>query len=152
MLKTRRRRVAITLVALGLAGAIGFSSVAAAAGGLAPPQLRSPRRAVHAGHIKVTVYIPDPGLVIRHNVFVIIVPKRRVTDGLLDLPKRCGFRCVVTTMKHKSAHVWTYSDHFQFPGLWQDTPGKYYWQAYYYPNTGVLGVVPSRIGSFRVVG
>jgi hypothetical protein len=151
MLKGRLRSV-IVLVTVGVACAIGFSSVAAAAGGLAAPRLRAPHGTVHAGHVKVSVYIPDPGLLIRHNVFVIIVPKRRVTDGLLDLPGRCGFRCVVSTMKHKSTHVWTYYDSYQFQGLWQDTPGKYYWQAYYYPNTGVLGVVPSRIGSFRIVG
>jgi hypothetical protein len=147
-----RFRCAIALVAVGVACMIGTSSVAIAAGGLVPPRLRSPHGTVHAGHIKVTVDIPDPGLLIRHNVFVIIVPKRRVTNGLLDLPGRCGFRCVVTTMKRRSTHVWTYSDHYQFPGLWQDTPGRYYWQAYYYPNNGYLGVVVSRIGSFRVVG
>jgi hypothetical protein len=149
-----RRRLAVALAAVGLGCAIGFSGVALAAGGLAAPQLRSPRqgKAVGAGRVKLTVYVPNPEVLSRHNVFVVVSDKRVVKDGLLQIGKHCGFRCVIDTMKHHSTHLWTYLDHFQFPGLWQDTPGTYYWQAYYYPNTGVLGVVRSRIKSFRIVG
>ena len=36
-------------------------------------------------------------------------------------------------------------------GNWQDTPGKYFWQAYYYPKGGMVGILPSGIKSFRIV-
>jgi hypothetical protein len=148
-----RRRFAIGLVT-GVACTVGFSGVAVAAGGLAP-QLRWPnRRAVSAGHVKVRVYVPDEAILVRHNVFLVITPRRKVKDGLLQVGNHCADTCTIVLMKRvpHSAHMYTYADPFQFSGLWQDTPGKYYWQAYYYPNTGVLGVVPSRIGSFRIVG
>jgi len=146
------RRTMLTVAVGAMVGVLALSGAALAAGGLPLPKLRSPRagRSVPAGHVKLSVYIPNPGLLIRHNVFVVVSPRRIVKYGLLGIPGRCGFQCVVATMKRRSAHVWTYTDSYQFPGLWQDTPGKYYWQAYYYPNTGVLGVVPSRIGSFRI--
>ena len=149
------KRTARALAVAAVVGAIGSSGVALAAGGLAAPQLRYPEgKSVPAGHVTLRVYVPNPSVVINRKIFFILTDKRIVKGGLLDLPARCGFRCIVTTMKSAghAGHLFTYSDHFQFPGLWQDTPGRYYWQAYYYPNTGVLGVVPSRIGSFRIVG
>ena len=33
-----------------------------------------------------------------------------------------------------------------FSGNWHDTPGKYFWQAYYYPKGGVIGTLNSGIG------
>jgi hypothetical protein len=154
MLKGRRRRSVIVLVAVGVACSIAFSSVALGAGGLAP-QLRWPNgKSVPAGHVKVRVYVPDEGVVIRHNIFLVITPRRKVKDGLLQVGNHCADTCTIVLMKRvpHSAHMYTYADSFNFPGLWQNTPGKYYWQAYYYPNTGVLGVIPSRVGSFRIVG
>jgi hypothetical protein len=43
-----------------------------------------------------------------------------------------------------------YVDPYRFPGNWQDTPGNYYWQVFYYPKNGV-GILPGRVGSFRIV-
>ncbi|HET6864269.1 MAG TPA: hypothetical protein VFH80_00020, partial [Solirubrobacteraceae bacterium] len=63
MLKSRRR-VAIAFVAVSLACAVGLSGVALAAG--LAPQLRSPKQghAEHIGHVKLTVYVPDPSNII----------------------------------------------------------------------------------------
>jgi len=127
------------------------STGALAAGGLAPPQLRWPEgKAVPTGHARLRVYVPDPGVVINGKIFLVITNKRKVRGGLLQIRRRCADTCTIVIMHRRSAHLWTYRDSFSFPGLWDDTPGTYYWQAYYYPNTGVLGVVPSRVGSFRI--
>lgn len=148
-LPKRSIALAVAVICL-LAGA----SAALAAGGLAP-QLRSPRggKAVKAD-VKLTVYVPDPGNVINGNIFLTISDKRTVKRGLLQIGKHCGFRCDIATMKRvrQSAHLYTYVDHYNFPGNWQDTPGRYFWQAYYYPKGGAIGVLPSGIASFRVVG
>lgn len=148
---TMRRKTVLALGVMMLVWAIGFSGTAPAAGGLARPQLRFPAgKAVPRGHVTVRVYVPNPSVVINGKIFLEITPKHKVKNGLLQLGEPCGFRCMIVVMKRQSAHVWTYRDHFLFPGLWQDTPGRYYEQAYYYPNTGVLGVVPSRVRSFRI--
>ena len=42
-----------------------------------------------------------------------------------------------------------YVDPFNFPDNWRDTPGRYYWQVFYYPEGGV-GVLPSAVGSSRI--
>lgn len=154
MLNTRRRRLTVAL-AVGLACAIGFSGAALAAGSLAP-QLRSPGagKVVHEGHVKLVVYVPDPGDVINGNVFLTVSDKRLVKKGLLQTPKHCGFHCWIATMKRvpHSAHLFYSVDRFHFPGNWQDTPGRYYWQVFYYPkNAPVFGVLPSGIKSFRLV-
>jgi hypothetical protein len=152
MLKSRRR-LAIALAAVGLACAVGFSGVALAAG--LAPQLRAPRQghAAHIGHVKLTVYVPDPGNAINGHIFLTVSNKRDVKGGVLRIPKHCGFHCDIATMKrvHGSAHLYSYVDPYHFTGNWQDTPGKYYWQVYYYPKGGVVGVLPSTIGSFRIV-
>jgi hypothetical protein len=149
-----RLRCALALAVVGAACAIGFSSVAVAAS--LAPQLRSPKggKKVMAGHVKLTVYVPDPANVISGHIFLDISPKRLVKGGLLRSPKHCGFHCDIATMKRvrHSAHLYSYVDPFNFTGNWQDTPGKYYWQVYYYPKGGVVGVLPSAIGSFRIVG
>ncbi len=129
-------------------------SGAAAAAGLAP-QLRSPKagKAMAAGgRVKLTVYVPDPGNAINGHIFLTISNKRIVKGGTLRWSKKCGFRCDIATMKRVGqTHLYTYVDPYHFPGNWQDTPGRYYWQVYYYPKNGV-GVLPSGIKSFRIVG
>ena len=154
MLKIRRR----TMLILGVAAlmcALAVCAAAVAAGSLAP-KLRSPRagQAVTAGHVKLTVYVPDPANVINGHIFLIISDKRVVKRGLLGAPKHCGFHCDIAIMKRvrHSAHLYSYVDPYHFSGNWQDTPGRYFWQVYYYPKGGVIGVLPSGIGSFRVVG
>ena len=153
MLKVRRRLV-IALIALGLVCALVFSGAALAGSSLAP-KLRSPRggHAVKLGHVKFKVYVPDPGNAINGHIFLTLSNKRIVKGGTLRTPKHCGFHCDIATMKrvHGSAHLYTYVDPYHFSGNWQDTPGKYYWQVYYYPKGGVIGVLPSRVGSFRIV-
>jgi hypothetical protein len=104
------------------------------------------------GHVRLTVYVPDPGNAIKGNVFLTISNKRIVKGGTLRWSKHCGFRCDIATMKRVGhSHMYTYVDPYHFPGNWQDTPGRYYWQVYYYPKNGV-GVLPSRIKSFRIIG
>ena len=152
MLKGRLRS-AIVLGVAGLTCVIGLSGVADAAG--LAPQLRSPKggKAVTAGHVKLTVYVPDPSNAINGHIFLDVSDKRIVKKGLLESPKNCGFHCDIGTMKRVGhSHLYTYVDPYHFTGNWQDTPGKYYWQVYSYPKGGVIGVLPSGIGAFRVVG
>ena len=149
-----RRRLAVAVV-VGLVCALGFSGAALAAGSLTP-QLRSPgaNTAVHEGHVKLVVYVPDPANVIDGNVFLTVSDKRAIKKGLLQTPKHCGFHCWIATMKRvpHSAHLYYSVDKFHFPGNWQDTPGRYYWQAFYYPKNGVVfGVLATGIKSFRIV-
>jgi hypothetical protein len=153
MLKSRRR-LAVVLVAVGLACAVGFSGIALAAG--LAPQLRAPKqgKAVPKGHVKLTIYVPDPSNIIHGGkVFLTVSTKRIVKHGVLGMPKHCGFHCNIGEFKRVKGtkHLYSYVDPYHFTGNWQDTPGKYYWQAYYYPK-GVVGILPSRIGSFRIVG
>lgn len=146
------RRFAIVLVAVGVACAIGFSGMALAAG--LAPQLRSPKhgKAVSAANSKLTAYVPDPGNAINGKIFLTISNKRIVKGGVLKWSKKCGFRCDIATMKRVGhGHLFAYKDPYNFPGNWQDTPGKYYWQVFYYPKGGV-GTLDSAIGSFRLVG
>lgn len=154
MLKIRRRTM-VTVAAAVLALVLALSGAALAAGSLAP-QLRSPRagHAVTVGHVKLTVYVPDPANAINGHIFLLISDKRIVKRGLLNAPKHCGFLCDIAIMKrvHGSKHLFSYVDPYHFSGNWQDTPGKYFWQVYYYPKGGIIGVLPSRIGSFRIVG
>jgi hypothetical protein len=152
MLKGRLRST-IVLAAASLACVIGFSSVAMAAS--FAPQLRSPKagKKESVGHVKFTVYVPDPANVINGKIFMDVSPKRIVKGGVLGSPKKCGFHCDIATMKRVGhSHLYTYTDPFNFTGNWQDTPGRYYWQAYYYPNGGAIGILPSAVGSFRIVG
>lgn len=146
-------RVAISVAVVGLACVIAFAGVALAAGSVAP-RLRSPQggKAVTAGHVKLTAYVPKPGNAIKGHVFLTISDKRIIKGGTLRWPTHCGFRCYIATMQRSgNSHTYTYVDPYHFAGNWQDTPGKYYWQVYYYPKGGVVGVLPSRIGSFQVV-
>jgi len=149
--KGARRLVAVLVVCL--IGLFGLSGVAAA-GGIAA-QVRSPKggKAVTIGHAKFTVYVPDPADANRGNVFLELSDKRIVKRGLLESPRRCGFHCDIATMKRVGrSHLYTYVDPYHFAGNWQDTPGKYYWQAYYYPKGGTIGVLASRIATFRIIG
>ena len=145
------RLVAVLVVCLfGLFGASG----AAAAGGIIP-QLRSLKggEAVTLGHVKFTVYVPDPANANRGNIFLELSNKRIVERGLLESPRLCGFRCDIATMKRVGrTHLYTYVDPYHFAGNWQDTPGKYYWQAYYYLKGGRTGVVASGVATFRIIG
>ena len=148
-----RLRFASVIGAASVGCALGLSSVALAAGSLAP-QLRSPThgKSVAAGHVKFTVYVPDPADAINGHIFLDLSPKRIVKGGLLRPPSHCGFHCDIATMKRVGhSHLYTYVDPYNFTGNWQDTPGKYYWQVYYYPKGGV-GVLPSPVGALRVVG
>jgi hypothetical protein len=141
--------------ALALVCLAALSGAAMAANSLAP-QLRSPvhGKAVVAGHkIKLVVYVPDPSDVLDGHVFVQISDKRVVRHGALAEPKGCGFRCDFTMVKRVGhTHMYTYVDPYHFPGNWQDTAGRYYWQAFYYPkNPHVFGTYDSTIGTFRVI-
>jgi hypothetical protein len=147
-----RRRLALAAVSI---CAVVLSGVALAAGSLAP-QLRAPKqgKAVRKSHVKLTVYVPDPSNIIQGGkVFLTVSTKRIVKRGELLTPKHCGFHCNIGEFKRVkgSKHLYSYVDPNHFPGNWQDTPGKYYWQAFYYLK-GVVGILPSRIGSFRIVG
>ncbi len=103
-----------------------------------------------SGHVKLKVYVPDPANAINGKIFPTISNKRIVKGGVLKWSKNCGFRCDIATMKRVGdSNVYRYVDPFNFPGNWQDTPGRYYWQVFYYPEGGV-GVLPSAVGSFRI--
>jgi len=132
---------------------LGLTGVAGAAG--LAPQLRSPKggKKLAAGHVKFTVYVPDPADAIAGHIFLVVSDKRIVKNGELRTPKHCGFRCDIATMKRVGhSHLYTYVDPYHFSGNWQDTPGKDFWQVYYYPKGGVIGTLNSGVGAFRIVG
>jgi hypothetical protein len=151
---SRMRKRVSRLSALVLVGLLALSGAALAATSLSP-QLRSP---VHgkkfvAGHkIKFTVYIPNPAIVVNGDVFLNLSDKKIVKHGELGFPRHCGFRCNNATMKRVGhTHLWTYTDPYHFPGNWQDTPGRYYWQAFYYSDQSSTGTFQSVIGTLRVI-
>ena len=63
----------LTLGAAVVICTLALSGAALAAGSLAP-QLRSPREnhAVTAGHVRLTVYVPDPANVTNGHIFLLI--------------------------------------------------------------------------------
>ncbi len=148
-----RKRVA-RLGVLVLVSLMALSGAALAASSLAP-QLRSPvhGKAFVAGHkIKFTVYIPNTSAPTDGHVFLYLSKKKILKSGLLAFPHGCGFRCNNATMKRVGhTHLWTYSDPYHFPGNWQDTAGKYYWQAFFYSIQSSTGLVTSHIATLRVI-
>jgi hypothetical protein len=64
--------------------------------------------------------------------------------------KACGgARCDFVGPTHWKGDRYSYVAHYNFPGYWSVTRGKYYWQAHYY-TVGDTAVYFSGIGSFVV--
>jgi hypothetical protein len=142
-----------------LAGVLVVSLVAAAvalAASFPRPALKSPGngKSVHAGHIvlRVNVHLPAG----EHALYAAIGPTRKAVSRLILLkpaPKGCGAKCTFISFRQVKPGVWTYKAKFTFPGVWNETPGKYFWQAQYTaplcqaPHCEVLGAMHS----FRVV-
>ena len=148
------RRVSIVLAVV-LAGSLVTAAVALAAS-FPRPALKSPGngKRVHAGHIvlRVNVHLPKG----EHDLFAAIGPTRKaVTRQILlkGAPKGCNAKCTFIKFRQVKPGVFTYRAKFDFPGVWNETPGKYYWQAQY---TAPLCQAPhcevtSAMHSFRVV-
>jgi hypothetical protein len=143
-----------------LAGSLIAAAVAAAFPSFPRPVLKSPGngKSVHAGHIllKVNVHFPSSLPRSERHVFVAIGPTRKaVARQILDkpAPKGCNSRCTFVELRQVKPGVATYRAKYDFPGIWNETPGKYYWQAQY---TAPLCQAPhceviSAMHSFRVV-
>ena len=129
-----------------LAILLAVAGTAIAAGATAP-RLLSPNHArVAPGHIRLVVEVPlAPS---NHGVFVAISPTRKLDkDGHL---KECFVRrCDFVGPTHWKGDKYSSVGHFDFPGYWSVTPGRYYWQAHYY-TVGDTAVYWSKIGSFVV--
>ncbi len=130
MLRMRTR--ALCAGALALVLVFAFGAVALASNST-PPSLKAPGKGahVHAGVVTLKVY--DPGLTgDSAPVYITISPRKHLNkEGFLTPAKGCGSRCDFFAMTHWSHHKgwWIYKTHFNFPGYWAVTPGKYYWQA-----------------------
>jgi hypothetical protein len=148
------RRLSIVLAVV-LVGSLVAAAVAVAAS-FPRPVLKSPGngKTVHAGRIvlRVNVHLPRG----EHSLYAAIGPSRKaVARGILlkPFPKGCNSRCTFIKFRQVKPGVFTYKAQFDFPGIWNETPGKYYWQAQY---TAPLCQAPhceviSAMHSFRVV-
>jgi hypothetical protein len=148
------RRFSMVLAVV-LVGSLVAAAVALAAS-FPKPVLKSPGKgkSVHAGHIVLRVNVHLPGG--ERHLFVAIGPTRKsVALQILDkpAPKGCNERCTFVELRQVKPGVWTYRAKFSFPGIWNETPGKYFWQAQYTaplceaPHCEVIGAMHS----FRVV-
>jgi hypothetical protein len=128
-----------------LATLLGMAGVAIAAG--AAPKLLAPNHEQAApGRIRLVVEVPlKPA---RGEVFITIDPKRKI-DRFGHLKFCASISCDFVAGKHWRGHDYRYVAQFNFPGYWSVTPGKYYWQADYYPAS-YSGVYYSHIGWFVV--
>jgi hypothetical protein len=132
--------------AVALATLLAVAGTAIAAGGVAPALLSPNHKHVAPGHIRLVVEVPlKPA---KRGVFIAIAPKKSLDrDGHM---KDCGSkRCDFVGPTHWKGDKYSYVARFDFPGYWAVTPGKYYWQAHYYP-VGDTAVYWSPIGSFVV--
>ncbi|HET7050900.1 MAG TPA: hypothetical protein VFI54_21720 [Solirubrobacteraceae bacterium] len=120
------------------------------------PALKSPGngKPVHAGHIvlRANVHLPAS----EHSLYAAVGPTRKAVARLILLkpaPKGCNAKCTFIKFRQVKPGVFTYRAKFVFPGAWNATPGKYFWQAEYTaplcqaPHCEVL----SAVHSFRVV-
>jgi hypothetical protein len=147
------------LLAVVLVGSLVSAAVAFAAS-FSKPVLKSPGngKKVHAGHILLKVGVNFPSSLPRseRHVFVAIGPTRKAVSQLIidkPAPKGCKDRCTFVELSKGKGGVFTYRAKFDFPGIWNETPGKYFWQAQY---TAPLCQAPhceviSAMHSFRVV-
>ena len=152
------RTVSIVLAVV-LVGSLVAAAVALAAS-FSKPVLKAPGngKSVHAGHILLKVNVNFPSQLPRseRHIFVAIGPTRKaVSRQIIDkpAPKGCGERCTFVELTRAKPGVFTYRAKFDFPGIWNETPGKYFWQAQY---TAPLCQAPhceviSAMHSFRVV-
>lgn len=149
---------------VGIAAALGLlvvmlatAAVATAASSLRPTLGPPNHKTVHAGTF--TLKVKDPAAVARHvSVFVSIAPTRKTNkDGQLksgcSVAKRCNFVKLKRWKGHPGWWIYPPQKEFNFPGYWQTTPGKLYWQAQHvdcdhFKSCQAL----SKIGSFRIVG
>ena len=152
------RPVWMTLAVM-LVGSLATAAVALGAS-FSKPVLKSPGngKSVHTGHILLKVNVNFPSQLPRseRHIFVAIGPTRKaVSRQIIDKPppKGCGERCTFVELTRAKPGVFTYRAKFDFPGIWNETPGKYFWQAQY---TAPLCQAPhceviSAMHSFRVV-
>jgi hypothetical protein len=152
------RRVFMVLAGV-LVGSLVAAAVALAAS-FPRPALKSPGngKSVHAGHIllKVNVHLPSQLPRAERHVFAAVGPTRKAVARLIldkPAPKSCSAKCTFVELRQVKPGVWTYRAKFSFPGVWNETPGKYFWQAQYTaplcqaPHCEVVGAMHS----FRVV-
>jgi hypothetical protein len=152
------RRVSMVFAVV-LVGSLAAAAVALAASFPKPvPSSPGNGKSVHAGRIvlKVKVHLPASLPRSERHVFVAIGPTRKaVSREILDkpAPKGCNERCTFVELHQTKPGVFTYKSQFSFPGIWNETPGKYFWQAQYTaplcqaPHCEVIGPMHS----FRVV-
>jgi hypothetical protein len=149
MLQGRGRRLVAALgVALIALFAVGASAVAA---GSDSPSLVKPKGKARRGKVRLVVR-DTSGLARKYHVFVTI-NRHKQFDKYHHL-KNCNKvqkGCQFIELKKYKGHPgeWTETGHYNFPGYWATTPGKYYWQAQTVGN-GRGGVNVSKIGSFRI--
>jgi hypothetical protein len=137
------------VLAIALMGALALSAVALAAGGA--PVLVKPHGKVHRGKVRLVVKDTSSDAR-RYHVFVTINRHRQFDryhhlKDCVQVQKGCQFIELTRYKGHPGE--WTATGHYDFPGYWATTPGKYYWQAQHVGN-GTGGLVVSKVGSFRI--
>jgi hypothetical protein len=151
-----RRRWPVSLV-VAIVCLLAGAAVAVASS-FSPPVLRAPRNGqhVHAGRVTLLVY--DPGVPADVRPLFVTISSKRTVDKFghlkIDISrcKHCDFVSLRPVKRHPG--LWSYTAHFNFPGYWAVTPGKYYWQANHVaercqaPECEVV----SEIHTFRIVG
>lgn len=143
---SRRAGLRAGVLAAAITVILAVAAAAIAAGGVAPRLLSPNHKHLSRGRIRLVVDIPlQPA---RQGVFIALAPTRKL-DRFGHL-KACGSsRCDFVGPRHWKGHDYSYVAHYDFPGYWAVTPGKYYWQAHYY-MVGDTAVYYSGIGSFVV--
>jgi hypothetical protein len=146
------RRLTLALAAV-VATALAISSLAFAAGSSAPV-LKTPGAGKKVNPGRIRLVVKDTSADARqYGVFVAInhhkkFDKYHELASNCDVAKGCDF-VKLTRWKHHPG-MWTYTAHFNFPGYWATTAGRYFWQANHVGGNNRSGHVTSAIHSFVV--
>lgn len=142
------RRLSLALV---LAMVASLAVAAAALAGSDVPTLLGPHKA-RRGHVRLVVRDTGPDAR-KYGVFVTI-NRHKQFDKFHHLKncKNVAKGCQFIQLKRWKGHpgLWTETGHYDFPGYWATTPGRYFWQAQVVGN-GAGGLIVSNIKSFRII-
>jgi hypothetical protein len=147
----RKLTLALTAAAVTV---LAISSLAFAAGSNAPV-LKAPGAGKKVNPGKIRLVVRDTSADARKygGVFVAINHHKKF-DKYHELASKCAVDkgCDFVQLKRWAGHpgLWTYTAHFNFPGYWATTPGRYFWQANHVGGTSRSGHVVSAIHSFVV--
>lgn len=146
------RRLTVALAAV-VVIALAISGLAFAAGSNTPV-LKTPGAGKKVKPGKIRLVVKDTSADARtYGVFVAINHHKKL-DKFHELSSKCNVDkgCDFVQLKRWKGHpgLWTYTAHFNFPGYWATTAGKYFWQASHVGGNSPSDHVVSAIHSFVV--